>query len=65
MTREELPEFLSTTQVAKFLNCSTEFVKVARKRGTGPKFTRLGPDLIRYPREALLQWIDANTVEVA
>lgn len=65
MTRDELPPFLTTRQVAEFLNCSLEFLKTARKRGTGPQFTKISPDAVRYARKSLLAWIDANTMRAA
>lgn len=60
-SRDTLPPNLRTSEVADFLGCSEQFLKQCRRKGTGPEFTKLSGDLVRYPREALLAWIDANT----
>lgn len=61
MTRDELPPFLKTREVCAFLGVSDQFLKEARRKGTGPKFTRISQDCIRYERKALLEWIDARS----
>ena len=53
----EAPEVMDTAAAAAFLSCSTQFLEIARLRGGGPPFSKLGPRLIRYRRQTLLEWL--------
>jgi excisionase family DNA binding protein len=56
-----LPEYLTTPEAAKHLRCSKQFLEIARHRGVGPRFCRLGR-AIRYRRNALDDWMRLNEV---
>jgi hypothetical protein len=50
-------ELLTTEQVAKWLDVSIQFLEIARNRGTGPRFIRIGPKKIMYRRDAVRAWL--------
>jgi predicted DNA-binding transcriptional regulator AlpA len=50
-------EALNTRDAARLLGVSTQFLEIGRGRGTGPKFTRLSPRMIRYLRGDLVAWL--------
>jgi hypothetical protein len=50
-------EMLSTRELADWLCCSTQFLEIARSKGTGPKFTMLSPKVIRYTRGHVRDWL--------
>ena len=51
-------ELLDVKSVAKFLNCSPRTVWRLRDRGAIPAPIILARGIIRWRREALLQWLD-------
>ena len=57
-----LPEVLTTEQAAEFLQCSVEHLEIARTKGGGPPFSRLGPRLVRYRKAALLDYLAKREV---
>ncbi len=52
---------LTPREVADALGVSTLTLYRRRRDGTGPRFVRVGPRAIRYPRE----WVDAYLHENA
>ncbi len=44
-------EFLNTLQAAAYLNVSHQFLEIARHRGEGPTYIRLGGRAIRYGKK--------------
>ena len=52
---------LTTPQAAKWLGVSTQFLEIARHRGDGPEFVRVGPRCIRYTPAALRRWCEARS----
>lgn len=59
---DEAPEVLTTEQAATFLGCSTQFLEIARCKGDGPPFSKVGRRLIRYRKSTLLRWLEKNEV---
>ncbi len=51
---------LNEDEAAKFLAVSVRTLQAWRTRGIGPPFVRLGRS-VRYVRQALLDWLSANT----
>jgi predicted DNA-binding transcriptional regulator AlpA len=49
-------EILTTKEAAALLGCSTQYLEIARVRGDGPPFAKIGSRLIRYKRSTLLDW---------
>jgi len=54
-------QLLSTKEVAAWLGVSIQFLEIGRHRGYGPRFTRLGPRMIRYRRADVLHWLGTRT----
>jgi predicted DNA-binding transcriptional regulator AlpA len=50
-------DLLSTIEVAAWLGVSTQWLEIARLRGFGPPFTKLGPRTLRYYRKDVLAWL--------
>ena len=50
-------ELLTTKQVSEWLGYSTQWLEIARTRGTGPRFMRMGPKKIMYRRSAVRAWL--------
>lgn len=51
-------ELLTTREAAKELSCSTQKLEIARMKGGGPRFLKLGRS-VRYSRADLEQWVAA------
>jgi excisionase family DNA binding protein len=49
--------YLSTAQVADYLNISKSWLEKLRVSGFGPPFYKVGPRRVLYKREDLDQWI--------
>ena len=49
-------DLLSTRETADWLGVSTQFLEIARHRGDGPGFVRVGR-AVRYRRSAVLTWL--------
>lgn len=60
--RAEAAEVMTTEEAAAFLQCSTQYLEIARVRGDGPPFSKLGRRLIRYRKSALLAWLTKREV---
>jgi predicted DNA-binding transcriptional regulator AlpA len=54
-------DLLSTSEVAEWLAVSHQFLEIARHRGGGPAFIRLGPRRVRYSRQAVRDWLHSRT----
>jgi len=52
---------VTETDAARFLSVSIRTLQAWRVRGLGPPFVRVGR-AIRYQRNALIAWTNANTV---
>jgi hypothetical protein len=50
------PEILTTQQAAAFLQVSSQFLEIARVKGDGPPFSKVGR-MVRYQRSTLRQWL--------
>jgi len=57
MRHAEAPEVMTTEEAAEFLQCSVAHLEIARTKGGGPPFARLGPRLIRYRKVTLLAYL--------
>ena len=55
-------EVMTTEQAAAFLGCSTQFLEIARHKGGGPPYCKLGVRLVRYRRVALLEFLAKREV---
>jgi hypothetical protein len=49
---------LTTAEAADWLGVSTQFLEIARHRGDGPRYMRLGPRCIRYTIPWLREWCE-------
>ena len=50
-------ESLTTQDVADWLGVSTQFLEIARHRGTGPECVWLSPRQVRYRRGKVRAWL--------
>jgi predicted DNA-binding transcriptional regulator AlpA len=53
-------ELLTTQQVANWLGVSTQWLEIGRSKNRGPKFTRVGPKMVRYARRDIRRWLKAR-----
>ncbi|MGH6877489.1 MAG: helix-turn-helix domain-containing protein [Rhizomicrobium sp.] len=51
--------YLTTPEAATYLNVSTQFLEIARHRGVGPPYCKIGR-AVRYRRASLDQWMISN-----
>ena len=52
-------DYLNTREAAAYLNVSTQFLEIARSRGTGPPYCKVGR-AVRYRRAGLDEWMITN-----
>ena len=57
----EFPEVMTTEEAARYCRVSRQFLEIARVRGNGPAFVKLGR-IVRYRRQTLDQWLAENEV---
>ena len=58
------PTYLTTIEAADYLRVSRQFLEIARHRGSGPTFIKLGR-AVRYHRPTLDQWMLERQGEAA
>jgi predicted DNA-binding transcriptional regulator AlpA len=59
-------ELYPPEEVARRFNLKAPSLANMRSKGVGPKFIKLGPyrtSPVRYPRSALIEWIEANSAK--
>jgi hypothetical protein len=54
-------DLLSTRELAAWFQVSEQWLEIARCKGYGPEFERLGPKLIRYRRGKARKWLDRRS----
>jgi excisionase family DNA binding protein len=52
-------QYLTTPEAARYLNVSTQFLEIARYRGVGPPYCKIGR-AVRYRRSRLDEWMISN-----
>ncbi len=57
----DVNDCLSTVDAAALLDISPRTLEGWRLRNTGPKFSRLGPRIVRYVRGDLVAWMEQNS----
>jgi len=60
---ERFPPIMTTQQVARLLDLSTEWLFNARKARTGPPFIQISRQTVRYDRDDILAWARNHRVE--
>jgi hypothetical protein len=50
-------DLLTTVQVASWFGVTAQWVELARAGGYGPPFERIAPQVIRYKRGAVIDWL--------
>jgi hypothetical protein len=53
-------DLLTTVQVAGWLGVTPQWVELARAKGYGPPFIRIAPQVIRYKRDVVIEWLKAR-----
>lgn len=61
MTEASLPALMTTAEVAQFIRASRQSLDQDRYLGRGLPYVRIGRK-IRYRREDILNYLDANTI---
>ena len=51
---------LTTEELAAYLGLRPQSIYKMRMLGRGPDFTKIGR-LVKYPRQAVLEWLERNT----
>jgi predicted DNA-binding transcriptional regulator AlpA len=54
-------DLLTTPAMAAWLGVSVQWLEIARHKGYGPPFERLGPRIIRYSRAKGKAWLDERS----
>ena len=54
-------DLLNTSTVAEWLGISTQWLEIGRCKNYGPKFIKLGTNLIRYRRGDVRAWLKKRT----
>jgi predicted DNA-binding transcriptional regulator AlpA len=57
----ELPNWLTTEQVAKMLGLSVSALEKWRRDGRGPAFRRLSRRCVRYDAKIVVAWLASDT----
>ncbi len=56
-----LPAYLNTEQAAEYLSRSTQYMEIARHKGTGPRYYQTCPrGAVRYKILDLDEWMDVQ-----
>lgn len=50
-------DLLTTVQVANWLGVSPQWLEIGRGKNYGPPFMRLAPQVLRYKRGAVIDWL--------
>lgn len=53
-------ELIDTKTLSRWLGVSQQWCEIARHRGYGPKFVRLGKRRVRYRRIDVLSWLETR-----
>lgn len=56
-------KMMTTSEVAEYIGYDRRSVQNMRHRGEGPAYIRLNGRTVRYRREVVESWLEANTVE--
>jgi predicted DNA-binding transcriptional regulator AlpA len=56
LTPEMLNEFLTTEEASQFLKIGKSTLEQARLKGTGPKYIKIGPKIVRYRVDDIMSW---------
>lgn len=54
-------DLLGTTETARLLGVHPATLATWRVEGRGPRFVKVGERRVRYRREEIERWIEANT----
>ena len=52
---------LSSKEAAALIGFAEHTLRVWRSRGTGPAYIKVGNGRVKYSRDAIQEWLDANT----
>jgi len=53
-------DLFTPQQVAGYLRVTISWLSVARSKGFGPPFIKVGPHMIRYRRRDILKWLQSR-----
>jgi predicted DNA-binding transcriptional regulator AlpA len=54
-------QLIDSKALAAWLGVSEQWVEIARSKGHGPEFVKLGPRRVRYRRASVLAWLEERT----
>jgi len=55
-----LPAHVTTKELARMLRVSTDTIRMMERDGRLPRAIRLGPQLLRWPRDEIEAWLAAG-----
>lgn|GEM_PF-870729 len=50
-------DLLTSEELAEWIDTSTQFVEVSRRKGHGPRYVRLSARVVRYRRADIIEWL--------
>ena len=53
-------KYYKSNEIADMLNLTTQTLMLWRKRGIGPKWVKLGQNIVRYPIVEYEEWMNGN-----
>ena len=51
-------KYYKSNEIADMLNLTTQTLMLWRKKGIGPKWVKLGQNIVRYPIAEYEEWMD-------
>ena len=58
-------KYYKSNAIADMLNLTTQTLMLWRKKGIGPKWVKLGQNIVRYPIAEYEEWMDGNNNQSA
>ncbi len=53
-------KYYKSSEIADMLNLTTQTLMLWRKKGIGPKWVKLGQNIVRYPIAEYEEWMNGN-----
>lgn len=60
--KDNLPAFLSESELASWLNIATGTLRNWRVSGNGPSYCKISRSVVRYPMKSVLEWLENSLV---
>ena len=53
-------KYFKPNEIASMLDLTTQTLMLWRKKGIGPRWVKLGQNIVRYPIDEYEEWMDGN-----